>query len=335
MKGATLVILAFFAFLAGLNAVNAVVLWAQFGPESSIQPYLISNLIGDLSVATYLWISILATFVFLGMTVSNMISNLPDPNLLENVREKIDSLQNNQEALEKMKTRLMIIDAGLGDVRKGFLEGFNQQGADMKKIRKEMFEKFDKKLADFKEEMTRQLKKMSDNVRKVERTNKKNTTAFTKQNKQIANFKSNLEKLEEELTPPEPKLTSRSEIKKVKGIGTRLANEMKGIGITSVGELILADPQIIVDKTSASARKVEKLQTRAQLLMVPGIKEKDIALLENLDITTRRSLAEQDPIELGRKMNGILKAYVEKGKVSEEEKPTIEEIDSWISNARS
>ncbi len=34
-------------------------------------------------------------------------------------------------------------------------------------------------------------------------------------------------------------------------------------------------------------------------------------------------------------MNGILKAYVEKGKVSEEEKPTIEEIDSWISNARS
>ncbi len=69
--------------------------------------------------------------------------------------------------------------------------------------------------------------------------------------------------------------------------------------------------------------------------MVPGIDEKDLIILEDLDIMNRKKLADQDPIELGRRMNGILKAYVEKGKISEAEKPTIEEIDFWIRSARS
>jgi len=107
------------------------------------------------------------------------------------------------------------------------------------------------------------------------------------------------------------------------------------MGITSAGELILTDPLVIAAKTGTSQRTVEKLQGRAQLLMVPGIKGKDITLLEDLGVTTRKKLAEQDPIELGMKMNGILKAYVEKGKVSEAEKPAIEEISSWIKFARS
>ncbi|MFB0514325.1 MAG: DUF4332 domain-containing protein, partial [Candidatus Bathyarchaeia archaeon] len=87
--------------------------------------------------------------------------------------------------------------------------------------------------------------------------------------------------------------------------------------------------------TGTSQRTVEKLQGRAQLLMVPSIGEKDVTLLEELGITTRKKLANQDPINLGMKMNGILKSFVEKGKISEKEKPTIEEIDSWIKSAKS
>ena len=255
--------------------------------------------------------------------------------MFEKVMEKVNDLRNDQKELEKIKTRLMIIDAGLSDIRRTFLEGFSKQGEDIKRIRGELFNKFDKKLADFKEEMTKQLRKMEKYVQKAEQINKKSATTVTKQMKEIANIKLKLEKLEKELAKPKPQLTSRSELKKVKGIGTRLANELKGIGITNVGELILTDPTTIAEKTGTSQRIVEKLQARAQLLMVPGMTEKNIALLEDLGITSRKRLADQDPIELGKKMNGILKAYVEKGKISEIEKPTIEEINSWIKFAKS
>lgn len=341
MKGATLWILGFLAFLAGLNAVNAIVLWAQspLGPETVIEPYLIGSLTGGLSIATYLWISILATFVFLGVTLSGIMNKLPDPIVLEDIIEKVNDLQNDQKVLEKVKTRLMIIDASLSDIRRGFLDGFSEQREGIKKIRGELVNKFDKKLVDFTGAMTKQLGKTEKAVQKTmikaEQTNKKNATTIAKQMKEIANIKLKLEKLEEELAQPKPRLTSQSELKKVKGIGKRLANEMKGIGITSVGELVLTDPLVIAEKTSASQRTVEKLQGRAQLLMVPGINEKDIILLEDLGVTTRKNLAGQDSIELGMKMNGILKAYVEKGRISEAEKPTIEEMDSWIKFAKS
>jgi len=338
LKAAALWVLGFLAFVAGLNAVTAVVLWTQLGPETIIQPYLIENFIGSLSVATYLWISILATFVFLGMTLSHLLSKLPDSTMFDDVIEKMMDLKNDDKVLEKIKTRLMIIDAGLSDIRRGFLEGINEQGADIKKLRLEISNKLDKKLTSLKEEVAKTIEKversMEKALKKAETTNRKNSNTIAKQLKEIANIRSRLEKLERELASPKPKLTSQSELRKVKGIGTHLANQLKGIGITSVGELILADPQVIAEKTGASRKVVEKLQGRAQLLMIPGITEKDATLLEELGVTTRKKLAEQDPIELGKKMNGILNDYVQKGKLSEVEKPTIEEITSWIRQAK-
>jgi predicted flap endonuclease-1-like 5' DNA nuclease len=339
LKGASLWILGFLAFLAGLNAVNAVFLWVEYEPQTIIQPYLIGGFIGGLSVATYFWISMLATFVFLGMTLSNLLGKLPDATMFDDVVEKMKDLKNDEKVLEKIKTRLMIIDASLSDIRRGFLEGFSEQGADIKKIRLELSSKLDKKLAAFKEEVAKSLEKLEKSVektlKKAEAANRKSTAAISNKMREIASIKSRLEKLEGELVQPKPQLTSRSELRKVKGIGTHLAKALEGIGITSVGELILTDPLIIAEKTGTPQKTVERLQGRAQLLMVPSITEKDLTLLEELGITTRRKLAEQDPIELGRKMNGIFKAYVEKGKISEAEKPTIEEISSWIRLAKS
>ncbi len=335
MKGTTFWVMGFFSFLAGLNAVNGIFLWAQLGPESIIEPYLIGNVIGGLSIATYLWISILATFVFLGLTMTSIASKLPDSTLVESVMEKVNGLQNDQEVLEKIRARLMIIDASQNETRRDFSEGFSAQREDMKMVRGELFTKFDEKLADFKEKMTRQLGKVEKTVQRTEQVNKKQITTITKQMKDVANLKLKLEELEKELIQPKPRLTSQSDLKKVKGIGTHLANHMKGIGVTNVNELILTDPRIIAEKTSTSQKTIEKLQGRAQLSMLPGLKEKDVTLLEELGITTRKKLADQDPIELGMKMNGILKTYVEQGKISEAEKPTIEKIDSWIKFAKS
>ncbi len=213
-------------------------------------------------------------------------------------------------------------------------------------IRGDLLTKFDKQLGDFQElfsefmevlneKMTRQLRKVEKTVQKTDQTSQKRITAITKQMKEVADLKLHVENLEKELMRPKPRLTSQSDLKKVKGIGTHLATNMKGIGVTNVGELILTDPRTIAAKTNTSQKTIERLQGRAQLSMLPGLKEKDVALLEELDITTRKQLADQDSIELGMKMNGILKTHVEQGKIAETEKPTIEEIDSWIKCAKS
>jgi predicted RecB family nuclease len=106
------------------------------------------------------------------------------------------------------------------------------------------------------------------------------------------------------------------------------------MGITNVGELVLTEPAVIAEKIGSTEKTVEKLQGRAQLAMVPGVKNKDLILLEEAGVTNRKELAAQDPLELGRKINGIFKTLVEEGKIADTEKPTIEEIHSWIKFAK-
>ena len=107
------------------------------------------------------------------------------------------------------------------------------------------------------------------------------------------------------------------------------------MGITSVEDLVLTDPAVIAEKTEMSEKMVEKLQGRAQLALVPSVGERDLVLLEEVGIMNRKELADQDPLELGRKINGVFDFCVEKGKISEAEKPTIEEIYSWVKFAKS
>jgi len=113
-----------------------------------------------------------------------------------------------------------------------------------------------------------------------------------------------------------------------------MGKQLREMGITNAGELVLTESAVIAEKTGISEKLVEKLQGRAQLAMVPGVKDKDLVLLEEAGVTNRKELAAQDPFELGRRINGIFKIYVKEGKILETEKPTVEEIDSWIRFAR-
>ena len=69
--------------------------------------------------------------------------------------------------------------------------------------------------------------------------------------------------------------------------------------------------------------------------MIPGVDENDAELLVDAGITSRRELADQDLVQLSRRISEIAKTYIEEGKVSKEENPTIEEISSWIRIAKS
>jgi predicted flap endonuclease-1-like 5' DNA nuclease len=221
---------------------------------------------------------------------------------------------------------VFLIDESLKSVRKGL----SDQTEMMKNVNANLTNTVDPQLSEIKEASARQLKEIGEALEQIQQRDKKTVSTLTQQLDETADIKLKLEKLESELTKPKPLLTSRSNVEDVKGIGPGKGTELKEIGITNAGELIMADPKLVAERMGSTEKTVEKLQGRAQLAMIPGLKEKDLFLLEELDILDRRTLAVQDPIDLSKKMNAIFKVNLAKGKVSEGDKPTIEEIDSWV-----
>jgi len=366
-------ILGFFSFLSGLFAIHAIVLAANpaIGIEGTYQPWLISSLTGGIPVYAYLLVSIIATLLFLGATSAKVIGELSNKELLNEINAKVNNLESGQKlqqkVLESLQARVFLVDESLNEMKREVAKAFAKQGEEIKQVHANLVNRFDSKLADAKDGITRQLSEQEEEMKqahadlvnrfdskladvqegmakqlgKIESTmarneqrNRKSVKAILKQEGEIADIKLKLEQLEDELAKPKPQITSQSNPEEVKGIGENTGNELREMGITNVGELILTDPAVIAEKTGMSEKMVEKLQGRAQLAMVPGVKEKDLILLEEVGVTNRKELADQDPFELGRKMNVIFEAYVKEGKLSEAEKPTVEEIDSWVRFAK-
>jgi hypothetical protein len=372
LQGKAIWILGFFSFLAGLSAIHAIILWANLGPEGIYTPYLIGSLTGGIPVYVYLSIAIIATFIFLGATSIRTVSELSNKDLLNEINAKANTLESGQKlqqkVLESLQARVFLVDESLDGFRKEVAKAFGKQGEEIKQVHANLVNRFDSKLADAKDGITKQLSEQEEETKQAhadlvnrfdskladaregtakqlgrientmarhEQRNNRSAKAILKQMGEIADIRLKVEKLEDELAKmPKPQLTSQSVPEEVRGIGETTGNELREMGITNVDELVLTDPAVIAEKTGMSEKMVEKLQGRAQLAMVPGVKEKDLILLEEAGVTNRKELANQDPLELGRKVNGIFKVYVEEGKISEAEKPTIEEIYSWVKFAK-
>jgi hypothetical protein len=238
----------------------------------------------------------------------------------DKIKQSLESgHETQQKVLDGMQGRVYLLDESLKGVKKGLTE----QAEVIKGVNTNLIDNISPELINVKESLA-----------KCEQRDKKTAAAITKERNEIAEIKLKLERLEAGLIMPKAMLESQSKVEDVKGIGPNKGAELKEIGISSASDLIMADPKVVAEKMGSSDKTVEKLQGRAQLSMIPGLKEKDLLLLEELDITDRKSLAAQDLIELGKKINAIYKVNLMKGKISETEKPTIEEIDSWIKFVR-
>jgi hypothetical protein len=261
---------------------------------------------------------------------------LVDESLNAARKEISEKFSNQEKEIKHVHANLVNkFDKDLATTRAGITkqvgDGFNEQVEMLKEFHASLVNRFDTKLADVKDGVTRKLGEMGNTMARHEQRNTRNAKAILKQTGEIADIKLKIEKLEEDITRmPKPQLTSHSSPEEVRGIGENTGNELREMGITNVRELILTDSDVIAEKTGMTVKTVEKLQGRAQLQMIPGIKEKDLMLLEDAGVMNRKELSAQDPIELGRKINECLKGYIEEGKISEAEKPTVEEIHSWI-----
>lgn len=371
MQGKGVGALGFFSFLSGLNAITAIVLAINLGIEGTFTPYLIGSLTGGIPVYVYLVASVVATLLFLGGTAVRLVTELSNKALLNEINSRASSLESGQKlqqkVLESLQARVFLVDESVSGMRTEVAKAFRKQEEEMKQVHANLVKKLDSEIASVKGEMVRQLRAQNKEIKEInenlvklftenlsevkgelarqivrveaamekhERRNRKSDKAILKQMAEIAEIKVDLQRLEEKFVKPKPELTSDCKVEDVRGIGENTGNELREIGITTVGELVLTDAGVIADKTEMSLKMVEKLQGRAQLAMVPGIKEKDLVLLEEAEVINRKDLAGQDPLELGRKINTIAKVYLEEKKIAEAEIPTIEEIDSWIKYAK-
>jgi hypothetical protein len=235
-----------------------------------------------------------------------------------------------QKMLDGVQEQVFLIDKRLNNFRRGLKE---QRGA-TKEIIGDFLESLGPQLAVIKETVERQRGEMENAFAQFEQKEKNSMATITEQKNELAEIRLKLEKLESSIFELEPLLESQSNVIDIKGIGYGKAAKLKEIGITNVGEFITAESKVVAEVMGSSERTVEKLQGRAKLSMVPGVKKKYLYLLEGANIRDRNSLSEQDPIELSKKINTIFDANVAKGRLSPAEKPTIEEIDSWIKFSR-
>jgi hypothetical protein len=249
---------------------------------------------------------------------------LDQKNALKQTFEKGHKSQ--RKMLDGVQEQVFLLDKRLNGIKKGL----EKQREATKEVIGDFLVSFEPQLCVIKETVDKQRGEIENVLMQIEQKEKDTKSVITEQKSELAEVRLKLEKLEDSLAKPVPLLGSQSNVKAVKGIGYGKRADLKEIGITNVGEFIIADSEVVAERMGSSKKTVEKLQGRAQLSMVPGVKEKYLSLLEAVNINDRRSLSAQDPIELSKKMNAVFEAKVTRGKISPVDRPTIEEIDSWI-----
>jgi predicted flap endonuclease-1-like 5' DNA nuclease len=301
-KVITVLILGYLTFLATLNTLHGVILWAIDGGDYIFEPYLLGTITGGMPVATYFCASAAAAFIFLTLTTVVAYWKPPRDSALA-------------RAFFKMEENMMVNRYNL-----------EEQGKTIQSIYEELFPILES-ISNIKKETSTESERQR---RAILNAGKLNAKTIEKEMSKLNDIKTRLRNIEKQITPLQPKITSSDKPQKINGIGPRIGDALRAMGITSVGELITTDPTIIAVKTRLSLETVKQLRAAAQLQMIPGVDENDVELLRDVDVFTIKELAGQDPIQLGRRIAEIAETYVEQGKIDESEKPSLEEVMSWV-----
>ena len=298
-RGIAIWIPAFVTFLAILSSVTMVVLRISEGTNSIVRPYIIgdiiSSIVGDLSVESYLLLFVTTTFVFLGLTcIIAYRKQPPDPEIVKmflKVAGNLTAIRKTQEATvtdlaEQMEYNQKInrkffskINANLEDANRETLALLGDQGKIIKKTRRDTISTIEKNAGETREKISADLKKQETVMRGVKRSSGEGTTALKKQRAELEEIKLRLESIEGKMVPLEAKLKSPDNPEDIKGIGPTLGKELRDLGIISVGEFLTTDPIIIGEKTRVSQEMAENLQAMAQLMMIPGVDANDAEIL--------------------------------------------------------
>ena len=337
-RGLIVWILGFLTFLAAMNTLYAVMLGVERDAGEPVNPYLIRYVTPDIPLQYYFWGSVVATCALLAVTSIFAFRRLPDRHLFWKIDKLEEGIADNAETMRSTQRSLL---TDLADGRKAGEELIHKVDTSLANTRKETLsrlEKHEKAVQGMSKDVQRTMREMVlrielEHGKAIEQMSVTLEKAVKKQAAQIKAMTKRVEKLEQTLRP-QPKLTSQNKPEAIKGIGRQLGKELKALGITTVADLITADSRTLAKETRATRDMTKHLQTTAQLLMIPGINENHAELLEEAGITTRKDLARQEPISLSKKLQPIVQTYIEQKKLTKRQKPTMEEISSWIKQAK-
>jgi len=349
-RGVTVWISAFVTFLSIMHSFAMSILLINEGADAIVNPYIISDIFGGLNVETYLWMSVTATFIFLGITcIIAYRKQPPDPEIIKmflkvggnlatlrkaqeaSITETASQMEHNRKVNQKIFSNIKL---DLEETNKEIITLLAKQRGAFKKIHLDLVSTIEKKTVETGEKLSTDLRKQETTMIRLKRLNEESLAALNKQRAELEEIELRLERIEGNMVPIQAKLKSLDDPENIKGIGPSLGKELTGLGITSVGDFLTTDPYVIGEKTRISQELAENLQAMAQLMMIPGLDANDAELLTEVGVSSRVELASQDLIELSRKVREITKIYVDQGKISKDECPTIEEISSWIRMAR-
>jgi predicted flap endonuclease-1-like 5' DNA nuclease len=327
-----------------------IILLVQNGPSSTVPSYLLGDIVPPLNVETYLWISITATFIFLGLTcIIIYLRQPPNPELVKlllKVGGNLAALRKSQEAsmtemVDQMKYNKKVnqkffstISSDIKEDKKEILDLLEKQEKAVKKLRSNLSSVIETKISEVGEKISIDLKKQEAVMIALKRLNEEGATNLKNQLAEMEQLKLRLERIEGNIVPNQASLKSLDNTEDIKGIGPALGSELRMLGINTVGELLTTDPDIIGEKTRISKEMAENLQASAQLMMIPGVDSNDAEILIEAGVKSQKELANHDLLQLSRKVDEIAKIHLAEGKISKEEFPTIEEISCWIRMSR-
>jgi hypothetical protein len=321
-------------FFFGLNSFNALMLLTLSGSDFAVTLSLLSLDLGTVNVFSYFLSSLIATSLFLGATFFYLFKGLPaDPAVLERLAKVESSASLSTNMLENMQIGFF---KRLEDNEKTAEIGLHKMNLHLEesdKARELALQKMNMNLEQTGKITNDTLENQNRILQEAQKENMENAQAFKKQSKEFANVKKKIEKIEKTVTPGRTKLTCKSKLEAIKGAKPSLVTRMRNMGINNVGQFLATDPATIAEKTNELHETVTSLQGQAQLLMIPGVDADDAELLTKVGVTSRKELANQDPVHLTRAIVHSVNAQAEV-KMSPSHVPTVDDVWSWIRSAR-
>jgi len=314
-NGALTWILGLFTLFAVVNVLNALIQLNLHGNGAVTAFTIFDATLGSVNTETYFWASAIVMLSLFTAICFSIYRGLPlDPSLLQRIAKVEETLAANSNMIENTQI------------------GFFKKLEDTGKTNDEAFNRINSNLEETRKEVTDNLTKQKNTLQGMEKETEKNAENVRKQATDLSKIKKTLEQLENK-NNEKPKVTGQTKLEDFKNVSPSLATRLRSIKITNVSELLATDSTSIAEKTGELPERIAHLQAQAQLLMVPGIDEKHSELLVKVGVTSRRELANQDPVQLYRGLVGMAKTYTEQGKMPPSKVPTIEDVSSWIKQA--
>ena len=310
-------ILGLLTLIAVLNVFNALIHLNLYGPGADTTFSIFNSTLGSMNAEAYFWISAITSLILFSATSFSVYRGLPvDPQIPQRIAKVEENLATNSNMLENTQI------------------GFFRKLEDGEKRADETFQKITQNIAETRKELGENLDVQRKALESLEKEAEKSTDSVKKQATELTKIKKTMDEINDnKIKTQKPKLNGQTKLEDFRNVPSGLAAKLNLARITNVSELLAVDSTSIAERTGQSPETIAHLQAQAQLLMVPGIDENHSELLVKFGVTSRRELANQDPVQLYRGLNGIAKTYVEQGKMPQSKVPTIEDVSQWIKQA--